>query len=91
LGYFVVNSLTWFWMLGTQVQNVNVVSVSRALSISDCGTVEADGAAAGAEPPSWLHAARNHALEAAAAVEIKNLRRLIWLADIAVLSFIWVG
>jgi hypothetical protein len=65
-------------MLGTHVQNVNVVSVSMALSMSDWGTVEGDGAAAGAEPPSELHAVRNHALEAAAAVEIKNLRRLIW-------------
>src|ERR671910_2658846 len=78
-------------MSGTQVQNVSVVSVSSAWSISDCETADADWAAgpglSSFEPP---HAARNQVLEAAAAVEIKNFRRVIGVADIAVLSIMLV-
>src|SRR5215203_3722012 len=77
-------------MSGTQVQNVSVVSVSSALSMSDCGTADADWAAgpglSSSEPP---HAARNQVLEAAAAVEIKNFRRVNGVADIAVLSIMF--
>src|SRR5215204_821532 len=74
-------------MSGTHVQNVSVVSVSSALSMSAWETAGADWAAglglSSFEPP---HAARNQVLEAAAAVEIKNFRRVNGVADIAVLS-----
>jgi hypothetical protein len=72
----VVKSLTSLVMSGTQVQNVNVVGVSIALSISDWGTC--DAAAAGEEPPLPLpppQAASSQALVAAAAVEMRNFRR----------------
>jgi hypothetical protein len=62
-----------------------VVSVSSALSMSVCGTVEAEPCAV----PGWLppppHAASSQALEAAAAEEMRNLR-LVNAEDIAVLS-----
>jgi hypothetical protein len=71
-------------MSGTQVQKVKVVSVSIALSISDCGICEADGC--GSPPPeSLLQPDRNQALVAAAAVPRMKRRRLSG-DDIAVLS-----
>jgi hypothetical protein len=75
-GYLVVKISTSFVMSGTQVQKVRVASVLRALSISDweigwasCPPSSVVGAS------SSPHALRNQALEAAAAVEIRNLRR----------------
>src|SRR5829696_62540 len=81
-------------MSGTQVQNVSVVSVLRAVSISDWGICDgACGAAAGVSVSPPLHAARNQALEAAAAVEMRNLRLVNGVADIVVLSnrVRWMG
>ena len=84
-GYLSVKSLTSFLMSGTQVQNVNVVSVSIALSMSDWGTAEAEDCAGGASSPPPPQAASSHALEVAAAVVSRNLRRVNGAEDIAVL------
>jgi hypothetical protein len=57
------------------------------VSMSDWGICEgAWGAAAGVSGSPPLQAARNQALETAAAVEMRNLRRVNGVADIAVLS-----
>ena len=77
-GYAFMNRSTWFLMSGTQVQNVRVVSVSMALSMSAWGICEADAGACGVppEPESpLLQAASNQALVAAPAVPMRNLRR----------------
>ena len=49
LGVRLMNRSTWFLMSGTQVQKVKVVSVSMAVSMSDCGICEAE--ACGVPPP----------------------------------------
>ena len=75
-GYAFVNRSTWFLMSGTQVQNVRVVSVSRALSMSACGICEAEACGVPPEPESPpLQAASSQALVAAPAVPMRNLRR----------------
>jgi hypothetical protein len=64
-------------MSGTQVQKVSVVSVSRARSMSAWGTCEAEAPVVpGPFSPPPPHAASSQALDAAAALEIKNLRRV---------------
>jgi hypothetical protein len=77
-------------MSGTQVQKVSVDSVLRALSISaweiGCADCPVSVLGLSSSPP---HAPRNQALEAAAAVLIRNLRRVRRFADIAVLSNGW--
>jgi hypothetical protein len=75
-------------MSGTQVQKVSVVSVSRARSISDWGTWEAEASVVpGPLSPPPPHAASSQALEAAAALEMRNFRRVNADGDdIAVLS-----